>query len=188
MRSFIAVTALAALLVAADNSTFTIDPTEVELTTRASWCNGQTSTCDTLCESSAEENSCDPNTLDYSCTCSNGSAPGLQYYTQTIDTYVCQQAFTDCNEANVGNAAGQKNCTTSIQDNCGTLDPADFSAASPSTSSAASTASATSAASSSAASAAASSTASAAAAAATNFQHIGTGALAAGMGVLAYLL
>lgn len=24
--------------------------------------------------------------LDFSCTCQNGSAPGLQYYTQTVDT------------------------------------------------------------------------------------------------------
>ncbi|ROW11559.1 hypothetical protein VMCG_01475 [Cytospora schulzeri] len=190
MRSFIAVTALSALLVAADNTTFSINPEEVDLTTRASWCNGQTSTCNTLCDSNPQDNNCNVNTLDFACTCSNGSAPGLQYYTQTMDTYVCQQAFTDCNQANVGNAEGQKNCTTSIQDNCGKLDPADYSAA-PASSSAASTAAATSSAvssgSSSAATAAASTT-SEAAAAATNFQHIGTGALAAGMGVLAYLL
>lgn len=25
-------------------------------------------------------------TLDFSCNCQNGSAPGLQYYTQTMDT------------------------------------------------------------------------------------------------------
>ncbi|KUI65798.1 hypothetical protein VM1G_01476 [Cytospora mali] len=188
MRSFIAVAALSALLVAADNATFTIDPAEVSLTLRASWCNGQTSTCNTLCDSDPNSNSCDPNTLDFDCTCQNGSAPGLQYYTQTIDTYVCQQAFTDCNQANAGDANAQKNCTDTIQDSCGTLNPADYSASSSSTSSSAAATTATATSSGSASATAASTTTSKAGAAATNFQHIGTGALAAGMGVLAYLL
>lgn len=105
-----------------------------------------------------------------------------------MSQFVCQQAFQDCNEANVGNAKGQANCTTSIQDNCGTLDPADYSASPSSTGSSSSeTASATSGGSSSTASAATSSSSSQAAAP-TNIQHLGTGALAAGMGVLAYLL
>lgn len=105
--------------------------------------------------------------------------------------FVCQQAFQDCNEANVGNAKGQANCTTSIQDNCGTLDPADYSASPSSTDSSSSeTASATSGGSSSTAepSSAGASSSSSQAAAPTNVQHLGTGALAAGMGVLAYLL
>ncbi|ROW18274.1 hypothetical protein VPNG_00384 [Cytospora leucostoma] len=190
MRSFIAVAALSALLVAADNSTFSIDPSEVKLTTRASWCQGQTSTCSILCDTNPVDNSCDVNTLDFSCTCTNGSAPGLQYYTQTIDTFVCQQAFQDCITANVGDATGQENCTTTIQDNCGTLDPSNYTATTTTTSSsaAASTAAATSAATGSSSSTVASTTSSQAAAAATNLQHIGTGALAVGMGALAYLL
>ncbi|KAJ0121708.1 pci domain-containing protein [Diaporthe amygdali] len=186
MRSFIVASALSALLVSAQNSTFSIDPTEVTATLRAQWCSAQTSTCNTLCDSNPNDNSCEVDSLDFSCTCQNGSAPGLQYYTQTIDTFVCQQAFTDCNEANVGNAKGQENCTTSIQDHCGTLDPADYSATPSSTGS--STASATSGSSSSTASSGSASSSSSQAAAPTNIQHLGTGALAAGMGVLAYLL
>ncbi|KAK7739960.1 hypothetical protein SLS53_005554 [Cytospora paraplurivora] len=183
MRSFFAVAALSALLVAAENSTFSIDPSEVKLTTRASWCQGQTSTCSILCDSNPVDNSCDVNTLDFECTCTNGSAPGLQYYTQTIDT-----AYDDCISANVGDSTGQKNCTTSIQDNCGTLDPSDYTATTTTSSAAASTAAATSAATASSASTVASTTSSQAAAAATNLQHIGTGAFAVGMGALAYLL
>lgn len=192
MRSFIALSALSALLVSAQNSTFQIDPSEVELSTRAQWCTAQSNTCGTLCDGNPEENDCQVETLQYACTCQNGSAPGLQYYTQTMDTFVCQQAFTDCNNANVGNANGQKNCTTSIQDNCGTLDPADYSAAPSSTGdsgsseTASSTASGT--ASSTAESSAGASSEPSTAAAATNIQNLGTGALAAGMGILAYLL
>lgn len=106
--------------------------------------------------------------------------------------FVCQQAFTDCNNANVGDANGQKNCTTSIQDKCGMLDPADYSAAPSSTGdsgsseTASSTASGT--ASSTAESSAGASSSPSAAAAAANIQNLGTGALAAGMGILAYLL
>jgi len=33
------------------------------------------------------------------------------------------EAFKECNDANVGNANGQSNCTNSIQKQCGTLDP-----------------------------------------------------------------
>jgi len=64
--------------------------------------------------------------LSYHCTCQNGTAPGLQYYTQTIYSFVCQQAFNDCNLQNVGNKTGQDACVTNIQDNCGTLDPTKF--------------------------------------------------------------
>ncbi|KKY37202.1 putative pci domain-containing protein [Diaporthe ampelina] len=190
MRCVIVVSALSALLVSAQNSSFTIDPTEVTLSERAQWCSAQSSTCTTLCDSNPQDNSCDVDTLDYTCNCQNGSAPGLQYYTQTIDTFVCQRAFQDCNEANVGNAKGQENCTTSIQDNCGTLDPADYSAAPTSTGSSSETASATSGGSSSTADSSSSgaSSSSSQAAAPTNIQHLGTGALAAGMGILAYLL
>ncbi|KAH8788510.1 hypothetical protein F5883DRAFT_610831 [Diaporthe sp. PMI_573] len=192
MRSFIVVSALSALLVSAQNSTFSINPSEVELSTRAQWCTAQSNTCGTLCDGNPQENDCDVNTLVYSCTCQNGSAPGLQYYSQTMDSFVCQQAFQDCNTANVGNAKGQENCTTSIQDNCGTLDPADYSAAPSSTDSGSSgTATATSSGgstSSTADSSAGASSSPSAAAAATNIQHLGTGALAAGMGILAYLL
>ncbi|KAG8165396.1 hypothetical protein KVR01_005671 [Diaporthe batatas] len=192
MRSFIVLSALSALLVSAQNSSFHIDPNEVDISLRGQWCRAQTETCTTLCDQSSVDNDCEVATLEYSCTCQNGSAPGLQYYTQTIDTFVCQQAFTDCNNANVGNANGQKNCTTSIQDQCGTLDPADYSAAPSSTggseSSATASPTSSSTASPTAESSAGASSSPSAAAAAANIQNLGTGALAAGMGILAYLL
>ncbi|EON97287.1 putative pci domain-containing protein [Phaeoacremonium minimum UCRPA7] len=165
MRSQLVFLALSALTaVSAQN--FTIDPNEVDLTTRASWCSGEFSTCDTLCDKDASENRCEP--------------------------FICQQAFSDCNLANAGNAAGQRNCTTTIKDKCGTLDIADYTAT-PSTTSAAASSSATGQTSSTAsasgtgASAAATSS-STAAAAPTNIHLIGNGAAAMAVGVFAYLL
>lgn len=192
MRSQLVFLALSALTaVSAQN--FTIDPNEVDLTTRASWCSGEFSTCDTLCDNDASENRCEPSTLVYSCICaSNGSAPGLEYYSQSLPSFICQQAFSDCNLANAGNAAGQRNCTTTIKDKCGTLDIANYTAT-PSTTSAAASSSATGQTSSTAsasgtgASAAATSS-STAAAAPTNIHLIGNGAAAMAVGVFAYLL
>lgn len=78
-------------------------------------------------------------TLNYTCTCSNGTAPGLEYYEQTLPTFICNQAFEDCIAANVGNARGQTNCTDSIKSQCGTIDAQADSAASSTTTSAAAT-------------------------------------------------
>ncbi|KAJ9134025.1 hypothetical protein NKR23_g10410 [Pleurostoma richardsiae] len=193
MRFHIAAVALSALtLVAAQN--FTIDPNEVTLSTRASWCQGETSVCNTLCDSEPTANSCDPNTLDYSCTCQNGSAPGLEYYLQSLPTFICQQAFADCISANTGSAQGQSNCTTTIGDKCGTLDASNYTAPAASSSAAASSTSSAAATSTAAASAtaasgtAAASSSSTAAAAPTNVQHIGNGAAAVAIGLFAYLL
>lgn len=78
--------------------------------------------------------------LQYTCTCGNGSAPGLEYYEQTLPTFICTQAFEDCITANVGNARGQQNCTDTIRSQCGTID-AQADEAKPSTTSAAASAS-----------------------------------------------
>ncbi|KAJ0151906.1 hypothetical protein CTA2_294, partial [Colletotrichum tanaceti] len=74
-------------------------------------------------------------TLEYSCICPNGSAPGLEYYEQTMPTFICTKAFEDCIAANVGDRAGQTNCTEGIRSQCGTLN-AQADEASPTTTSA----------------------------------------------------
>ena len=37
--------------------------------------------------------------------------------------FTCQEAFSECIQANANDAQGQKNCTDNIQSKCGTLDP-----------------------------------------------------------------
>lgn len=121
---FVALSALG--LAAAQNSNFTVDPNTIDTTTRNDWCNGELNTCSILCGGRNKANTCNPSDLKFVCTCSsNNSAPGLEYYQQSMPTYLCDQAFKDCIAKNVGNALEQGKCTTDIKNKCGTLDPAE---------------------------------------------------------------
>jgi len=184
----------------APSPTFSINPAEVSLTTKAQWCQGESSTCIQLCDNNPLANSCDPTSLNFTCTCQNGSAPGLQYYLQSMPTFICNQAYQDCIAANTNSAQAQSNCTNSIKDQCGTLNAASVSAAQSSTTSAGSASSASSPAKTSASgsgSAAATpktsavTTSSSKAAGATPtgvYAAVGNGAAMAAVGLLAYLV
>ncbi|EGS18726.1 uncharacterized protein CTHT_0053340 [Thermochaetoides thermophila DSM 1495] len=190
MRSIVLV-ALSTLGVAVAQSSrgnFTIDPASVEPRTRAEWCNAQYNSCRTLCGGRPKSNDCDTETLEYDCTCSNGTAPGLEYYIQTMPTFICEQAYTDCIAANTGSSKAQDDCKTNIKEKCGTLDPnkaqVDSGDGTGSSSSASSTASATGPASS----AAVSSSTSAGGAAPTGAFLLGNGIAVAAAGVFAAML
>jgi hypothetical protein len=73
-------------------------------------------------------------TLTYSCLCSNGSAPGLEYYKDTLPTNICQKSFALCITAHPDDATGQETCKTTILAKCGTLDIANFTAVASTTS------------------------------------------------------
>lgn len=63
-------------------------------------------------------------TLVYACSCrSNNSAPGLQYYTQTMPTFICNELFGQCNKQKVRDAQGQQACIQNIRNRCGTVNP-----------------------------------------------------------------
>ncbi|EFW99618.1 hypothetical protein CMQ_7986 [Grosmannia clavigera kw1407] len=184
MRNTILIAASAVGLAVATTN-FTIDPNSVQLSTRSSWCAGQENTCTTLCSDSPTANSCDP----------NKSAPGLQYYLQTMPTYICNEAYAECVSENPNNATGQSACKSDIQDNCGTLDPskADLSSGTTTSAAAASTTASTtgsnSATAATTASASAVTTASSKAGAMpTNMAHYGSGVAAVAVGLFAYVL
>jgi hypothetical protein len=142
MRAYLTTIALSALtLVVADKGNFTINLDNVTPSTKAAWCQGQINTCGTLCVDTPKANNCTPSDLTFYCTCQNGSAPGLQYYTQTIDTFVCLEAFDECITAHVGDKRGQDACTSDIKNQCGTLDPTKFQGSSSSHSDSSSTSS-----------------------------------------------
>ncbi|EPE08152.1 pci domain-containing protein [Ophiostoma piceae UAMH 11346] len=190
MRNSVVFAALSALgLAQATIANYTIDTASISLTTRSTWCQAQDNTCSTLCDGNPKTETCDPTTLIYSCLCQNGTAPGLEYYTQTLPTFVCNEAFSECITANANNATGQKACTTDIKDNCGTLDPSKYSPAAVSSSSApASTAAAATSAATASAAGTATPTASSSSNAAPAMNHIGNGAVAVAVGLFAYLL
>ncbi|KAL7944780.1 hypothetical protein V8C42DRAFT_325850 [Trichoderma barbatum] len=130
MRSSAILVAIAAAVVSAQVPTYksslnmTIDPNTVPQQQRAVWCQAQTNTCQVLCDNNADENDCNQATLSYDCTCaSNSSAPGLQYYTQTLPTFICEQLYASCIQANAGNQDGQSDCKSNIQKLCATRNP-----------------------------------------------------------------
>jgi hypothetical protein len=118
-------------------------------------------------------------TLAFECVCQDGSVPPLEKYLQTIPTFTCQQAYSDCIQRNVGNLDGQNKCKTDIQDNCGTLDPnpATTTKSSSPTGAPTSTGGTNSV-----------TTTTRAGAAATAGAYLGNGAAAVAIGVLAYLV
>ncbi|KAL2017706.1 hypothetical protein VTK56DRAFT_1731 [Thermocarpiscus australiensis] len=189
MRKNILLAALSALtFVTAQNQNFTINPGAVDPSTRSDWCNAEYNTCKLLCGGDPTANECDTDTLDYKCTCSNGTAPGLDYYTQTMPTFICEQAYADCIAANTGNARGQDNCTKTIKDHCGTLDPNKAQVGGGSSETTTSSPSTTATHAASGASHAPSSATSTAAAAPTNAAHIGNGVALVAAGLFAALL
>jgi len=111
-----------------------IDPDSVALSLRSQWCSGQVSTCSTLCAGNTESNTCDIESLCYTCICASNYSPPLQYYTNTMPTFQCEQLYANCIIASPSDAAAQHLCTENEQANCGHVDPNSLSS-SPSSSS-----------------------------------------------------
>ncbi|KAG9233857.1 hypothetical protein BJ875DRAFT_30630 [Amylocarpus encephaloides] len=176
VKSAVAVALCATFATAATNTT-TVEPSTVSATIRSQWCAGQQNTCPILCANQYMDNVCDPNTLNYTCTCNNGTAPGLEFYTQTMPTYECLEVYSNCITAGQNDATAQRLCTEARDANCGTLDPTKF-VAPTSTSSASGTPTVSAGAASS--NSAATSTSKAAAATMAIVADYGTGLFAAG--------
>lgn len=106
------------------------DPASVDPQQAASWCIGERTGCQTLCDGNAPTNDCDAQKLTYSCLCANGSAPDLADYKNTLPDFVCQANFAGCIKAHPNDAVGQGNCKIDIQDHCGFLNVSDYKAGS----------------------------------------------------------
>ncbi|KAI1420372.1 hypothetical protein F5Y12DRAFT_131485 [Xylaria sp. FL1777] len=170
------------------NSTFTINPSEVTPLEQSNWCTAQENSCTTLC-GTVLQNSCEPNTLDFLCECEGETYPDMNKFKNTIPWFVCTQLQSDCTAQNAGNAAGQKNCTATYGDKCGTEDVNDHKGEGAATTTTTTTSSSTSIAAQTTTAAPSSSTSEGAAAIPTaHIQHIGNGAAAVALGLLAYAL
>ena len=74
-------------------------------------------------------NDCLATTLEFDCLCTtNNSAPGLQYYTQTMPTFICEEEYQKCISEATNNAGAQAACAATEKAECGHLDPANFTA------------------------------------------------------------
>ncbi|OQD78435.1 hypothetical protein PENDEC_c001G05975 [Penicillium decumbens] len=101
-----------------------------------SWCQGQRNVCPDMCQGSTSSNSCDPSTLQFKCTCADGTTPDSSQYIETIPFYVCQATFGQCINAHPNDADGQKACKQAAQ--CATKNATAMASPSPSTSTSAS--------------------------------------------------
>ncbi|KAK6002578.1 hypothetical protein QM012_001328 [Aureobasidium pullulans] len=187
-----AFTGLAAAQIQTGN--YTIDPNSVDATTRANWCRAEFNTCNVLCTGSGfKTNSCDQNSLSYSCVCNNGLTPNMSEYANTVATYECQTYQGQCLANNAGNITAQNLCEKIT---CATQTASNLITSSTSASSSSSAASSGSGAAASATSSMASGSQTAASSAATashtgaaNALTIGNGALIGSLfGIFAYAL
>ncbi|KAI8961361.1 hypothetical protein F5Y11DRAFT_326343 [Daldinia sp. FL1419] len=170
------------------NSTFKIDPQDVDISDRVAWCQGQQDSCGTIC-GAVVQNGCSTDTLDFQCVCQGDNEPDMNLYMNTVPWFVCERLQSNCITQNENNAAGQKNCTSTFGDNCGKEDvdkhKGEGSVSSTTSSSSAASGSATA---TPASSAAPSSSSSEAAAVPTNIQYLRNGAAAVALGMFAYML
>ncbi|TKA79773.1 hypothetical protein B0A55_03299 [Friedmanniomyces simplex] len=140
----LATTALTGLVSAQNYSTsgpISVTASSVPYDTRLSWCRAQQNSCPQICGGQAYPNNCDSNTLNYTCTCSNGNSPNISNYDQTIPSFVCAQWKIDCVAAHPNDLTGQTAC---LSITCGSMNASSGSTTSSSASgSASSTASST---------------------------------------------
>jgi hypothetical protein len=67
------------------------------------------------------DNSCDPDTLKFSCECGDGLRPNVTQYTQTMPFFICQEWGNQC----VTGCNGDNACSSSCRQDhpCGAQDP-----------------------------------------------------------------
>jgi hypothetical protein len=131
MRSSLALAFSAAAVVCAQSVpkydsalNMTIEPSSVDAPLRAQWCNGHKPICTKLCNNNWKENECDYQTLEFDCICANnGSAPGLQYYKETMPFHICQTLFGQCITKHENDPVSQEACNNNIESKCPRLDP-----------------------------------------------------------------
>ncbi|KAF2146664.1 uncharacterized protein K452DRAFT_282840 [Aplosporella prunicola CBS 121167] len=104
-----------------------IDPDSVSISDRNQWCTSQKSACPLIClqtannTDSTEENDCDPDTLQFSCVCSNGLSPNVSEYSETIPYFECTEYNNQC----VSNCGSNNQCSYNCRANnpCGAQNP-----------------------------------------------------------------
>ncbi|CAJ2501418.1 Uu.00g042710.m01.CDS01 [Anthostomella pinea] len=169
------------------NSTFKIDPSNVTASDQINWCIAEQNSCSTLC-GTIEVNNCVEDTLDFECECEGGNFPDMNLYKNTMPWNVCTRLQQNCIIQFQNDAAGQKNCTATYGDKCGTEDVADHAGEGSASTSTMSASSSGTAAATSTASTTSSSSTGAAAMPTAHMQYFGNGAAAVAVGLLAYAL
>jgi hypothetical protein len=122
-----ALASAALLSLASAQEQYSINPDTVPDSTRAVWCNSQITQCPLICLQPPSEtfttndNSCNPDTLKFSCECGDGLRPNVTQYTQTMPFFICQEWGNQC----VTGCNGDNACSSSCRQDhpCGAQDP-----------------------------------------------------------------
>lgn len=117
---------------------YTVDPEQIDTSTRVNWCDSQFNTCNQLCNvggGGTKTDRCEPSTLEYTCLCNNGTAPGLEYYEDSMEYNKCKYRYSLCIVDNEGSQADQALCDTEIGDTCGDIPVSEATAPEPTTTS-----------------------------------------------------
>jgi hypothetical protein len=94
---------------------------------KQTWCNANQNTCVELCGGqgsiASNGNSCDSQTLDFSCKCRNGTevSDQMQAYQQTVPGLMCRYWYDQCIAATGSDAAAQFQCNQARDNECGNL-------------------------------------------------------------------
>ncbi|EFR02160.1 hypothetical protein MGYG_05163 [Nannizzia gypsea CBS 118893] len=118
---------LAAVAVARLASAQVVNPDDVAEATRQQWCLAQQTSCPLIClqlpgtSEVPAANDCDPDTLVFDCTCSNGKTPNATEYSQTIPYFICTESNNKC----VENCNGDHACQSACREDhpCGAQNP-----------------------------------------------------------------
>ncbi|EAW15173.1 uncharacterized protein ACLA_058310 [Aspergillus clavatus NRRL 1] len=113
-RTLLAAVSLVGLV--SGQSWTSVNISNIDIGLRNQWCQSQTSSCPLLClqmknaTDSPEENTCDSDTLEFSCICDNNKSPNASEYSQTIPYFLCSQQNDDCVTRCDGDSTCQSDC------------------------------------------------------------------------------
>ncbi|KAK6363007.1 hypothetical protein TWF730_000456 [Orbilia blumenaviensis] len=96
-----AAVALTSLLSSVSAQTYyPVNPEDIDLGTKQTWCLNQMSSCGLLCldqkSGSGFVNDCDVETLQYQCICADNTVPNATEYSQTIPFFLCTYEIQNC--------------------------------------------------------------------------------------------
>ncbi|KAB8067652.1 hypothetical protein BDV29DRAFT_85220 [Aspergillus leporis] len=136
MLPILFLSALVASAAAASNYTFPagFDLNQVKPADKSSWCLAQRNTCPKICGGVADKNTCDTQTLTFTCTCSNGKDADVTPYMETVPFFVCHENYRQCIERST-DLDGDEKCKAA-EKQCGSKNASEASSSSSSTTSA----------------------------------------------------
>ncbi|KAE8347991.1 hypothetical protein BDV28DRAFT_144577 [Aspergillus coremiiformis] len=122
--------ASAAAATTASNYTFPegFDLNQVKPADKAAWCLAERNSCPKICGGVADRNTCDSQSLSFTCTCSNGTDADVAPYAETIPFFVCQENYRQCIQHSI-DLDGDDKCKKA-QSQCGSKNASDASGSS----------------------------------------------------------